>query len=156
MGKRNRSNNREKKLFFKAMELKNEIRDVKSKFYAKAGWGYFYALMIGVFGIGFPLIFITPFAQTMGNVLCQGEFSVDLAANTRTGRSGYSQGHDYSFYCTDKNGKKQRWDIYGVYSMLLGVLITFTVRTAFLIPHYKKYKQTIVPLKAKLVDIDIY
>ncbi|MBU1538099.1 hypothetical protein KKF84_22495 [Myxococcota bacterium] len=87
-----REQEKKHKEYNKAVEnLSTQINKLESGSWGKYAWGYFAAFMVGMFAIGFPILFISPLSKMVGQKICDGEYQ----------RRTFSSGNKTSikFYC---------------------------------------------------------
>ena len=130
--------------------LKDQIESAHDTYKAVSFIGYFIALFVGIFAFGFPLIF-TPLSKTLGEQVCEGEFKV----HTSSYSSGGSSGTNYSFTCTDENGKQLDVD-YGLYAIGFGLLVSFGLWTLVIPFRYIRMRQSLRSTELELREIDLY
>ncbi|MBN2723352.1 MAG: DUF4200 domain-containing protein [Deltaproteobacteria bacterium] len=117
----------------------------------RRGWkailfgGYFASLMLGIFLIGFPVIFISPLSKIVGTRICDGEYK----------RTTHSSGGSTSikFHCI-KNGVNHSLDgkmfLYGPGG---GVIFLSTLWTLFNIFRYIRVRKRVGNLQFQLNEL---
>ncbi|MGM0597494.1 MAG: hypothetical protein ACQES9_10690 [Myxococcota bacterium] len=136
---------REKQELFnsKQQELLLEINNQKGKWKSKVFWGYFGALMGGIFLIGFPIIFIPSLSKIVGNQICDGKF----VRSTSSNRDG---GTSINFSCR-KDGVSKSFDgKMFLFGPGIGILTLAIIWSSFIPSFILKNKKKVNALKKKL------
>lgn len=118
--------------------LNQSIAREQRFFSASTAGGYVAALMGGIFLIGFPIIFVTPLAELVGGMLCDGHFSVS------TNYSGGSTNYDY--YCSHGD-IRESFNVFALYAILIGIACMCLLWTLYIPVRRYKLQARIRPLE---------
>ncbi|MBN2717712.1 MAG: hypothetical protein JXX14_17815 [Deltaproteobacteria bacterium] len=129
-------NNRERKI----NAIKLRITREQSSFSAGTWWGYGILAFIGIFAIGFPIIFIIPLSKLVGSLFCDGVVDVHVDSG------------DYSFICV-QNDVSKNFDIFALYGLFIGIAVLCIPWTLYLPIRYARYRATVAQLVLEMNDL---
>ncbi len=128
------------------LDLKQKISKKQGKWRIYAGVGYFVALMLGIFAIGFPIIFIPSLSQFVGEKICDGEF----VRSTRSTNDGTS----ISFSCKKGNIRKSMDGKMFLYGPGLGVFLLVSIWSLYIPLLIYKSKKRVRALQEELASLE--
>lgn len=130
-------------------ELKNltsQITKMEAFSFSKYSTGYFASIMMGIFIIGFPIIFIPPLSKLVGQAICDGEYQ------RKTFKSGKGK-TSIKFYCKKGTYLEPMDGMMFLYGPGAGILFLSSLWTLYIPFHRFRKRKEINILKDQLNDL---
>jgi Zn finger protein HypA/HybF involved in hydrogenase expression len=143
--RKDQQNQQKEKLGNQRREIVQKINKVRNGKFSVV-LGYFICLFIGIFAIGFPIIFVKPVTVAFGEKICDGEFSVTTTSSSR----GNKQSTSFHYFCEKDGIQKNINAKFNFMAMGGGVVFTFSAWTLLAIMGFFLRKRKIAILNKEL------